>query len=107
HRARHRGRDDLDHADRVLRALDARAVERGRGRERQQPRLLDLAARARDRLQYDALRRERLAERDARVRALDHRLERALREPDQPHAMVDAPRAEPALRDLEAAAFAE
>jgi hypothetical protein len=36
-----------------------------------------------------------------------HQLERAFGQADQAHAMVDAPRAEPALRDLEAAAFAE
>ena len=36
-----------------------------------------------------------------------HRLERALGQADQPHAVVNAPRPEPALRDLEAAALAE
>ena len=42
-----------------------------------------------------------------RVRArAHHRIERALRQPDQAHAVVDATRAEPTLRDLEAAAFA-
>ncbi len=41
------------------------------------------------------------------LRAPAHALERALGEPDQPHAVMDAPGAEPALRDLEAAAFAE
>ena len=40
-------------------------------------------------------------------RALAHRLERALGRADQPHAVVDAARAEPSLRDLEAAALAE
>ena len=40
-------------------------------------------------------------------RALAHQLERALGQADQAHAVVDAARPEPALRDLEAAAFAE
>ena len=40
-------------------------------------------------------------------RALAHQLERALGQADQAHAVVDAPGPEAALRDLEAAAFAE
>ena len=39
--------------------------------------------------------------------ALAHQLERALGQADQAHAVVDAPGPEAALRDLEAAAFAE
>ena len=73
----------------------------------QQARLIDLDARVGDPLHDDALLGERLAERDALLDALDHRLERALRQTDRAHAMVDAPRPKPALRDLEAAAFAE
>ena len=41
------------------------------------------------------------------VDAPAHGLERALGDADQPHAVVDAPGAEPPLRDLEAAALAE
>ena len=41
------------------------------------------------------------------VHAPAHHLERALGQADQPHAVVDAARAEAALGDLEAAAFAQ
>ena len=49
----------------------------------------------------------RLAERDARHQPLHHRLERFLGGADRAHAMVDAARPEPPLRDLEAPALAE
>ena len=52
-----------------------------------------------------ARRRQRLAERDARDRALAHRLERALGGADRAHAVVDAARAEPGLGDHEAVAL--
>ena len=47
------------------------------------------------------------AEGDAARRPPTHPFEGALGQPDQPHAVVDATRPEPALRDLEAAPFAE
>ena len=50
---------------------------------------------------------ERFAERDPRVGARDHAFERALRQADQTHAMVDAAGPETALCDLETTAFAE
>ena len=50
---------------------------------------------------------DRLAESDARERPLAHQLERALGRADRAHAVVDAAGPEPALRDLEAAPFAE
>ena len=46
-----------------------------------------------------------LAERDAHLRALAHELERPLGHADGAHAVVDAARAEPGLRDREAAAL--
>ena len=49
---------------------------------------------------------QRLAERDARDRALAHRLERPLGGADRAHAVVDAPRAEARLGDHEAVALA-
>src|SRR5208282_6931478 len=42
---------------------------------------------------------------EARVRPLAHQFERSLGDPDGAHAVVDASRAEPRLRDGEAAAF--
>ena len=49
----------------------------------------------------------RLAEGDARCGAAAHHLERAFGEADQAHAVMDAAGPEAALRDLEAAPFAE
>ena len=54
-----------------------------------------------------ALLGDRLAEGDARLDAAAHGFQRALGQADQAHAVMDAAGAEPALRDLEAAAFAE
>ena len=78
-----------------------------RGVERQETCLLDHDARLGDALERDALLGHRLAERHPSQRALAHALERALGQADLAHAVVDATRAEAALRDLEAAAFAE
>ena len=66
-----------------------------------------MAARLGDALARHALLGDRAAEGDARGGALAHQLERALGQADQAHAVVDAARSEAALRDLEAAAFAE
>ena len=105
--ARHVGRDHLDHRDLGPRRLVADDVHHVRGVEREQPRLVDHAARFGDALVPDRLFGQRLAERDARLQAVDHHLQRALGRADRAHAVVDAPRPEPALRDLEAAALAE
>lgn len=48
-----------------------------------------------------------LAEGDPAAHAAAHLFQRAFGEADESHAMMDAARTEPALRDLEAAAFAE
>ena len=48
-----------------------------------------------------------LAERDARLEPLGHLAQRFLGHADGAHAVVDAARPEPALRDLEPAAFAQ
>ena len=53
----------------------------------------------------DALVGERLAERDALLRARAHQLERPLGHADRAHAVVDAAGAEAGLRDREAAAL--
>src|SRR5207248_2781564 len=68
---------------------------------------LDLDARLGDPFADDALVGERPAKGDAALDPRAHRLERALGEPDHPHAMMDAAGTQPALRDLEAAPFAE
>jgi len=70
-------------------------------------RRVDHDARFRNALARHALLGNRAMEGDALGRALAHLFERALGLPDQAHAVVNAPRSEPALRDLEAAALAE
>ena len=103
----HCGHDDLCGGDQVARGLVALAVHLFRGPQRQQARLLDLAPGMGDILPHRSLFAERLAERNARLRAGAHQFERALRAADQAHAVMDTAGTEPSLRDLEAAAFAE
>src|SRR6185312_7619435 len=105
--AQHVRRRDLDHRDLGARALVADRVHEIGRLQRQQPALLDGDARLRDALQRHRLFRDRLAERDARLGALAHFLERVFRLADGAHAVMDASGAEPPLRDLEAAAFAQ
>ena len=78
HAQRHARRDDLDLRDLRSRRLVADRVHQVRGVQRQQPRLIDLHARLGDVGADRALLRQRLAERDARLDARAHRLERAL-----------------------------
>ena len=78
-----------------------------RGLQREQARLLDVHPGLRDVVANDALLGERGAEGRARERTAHHELERALGHADGAHAVMDAPRPEPALGDLEAAALAE
>ena len=59
------------------------------------------------RCSHDRLLGEFLAERDARQQPLGHFLQRDFRGAERAHAMMNAARAEPALRDLKAATFAE
>ena len=74
-------RDDLDRGDLEARALLADGVHQPRGLHREQARLLDLDARlSAMRSLHDALVGERLAERDARLRARAH----AARAPARP-----------------------
>ena len=98
-------RHDLDRRDLGAGLLLADGVHHPRRLERQQAGLLDLHAGLRDAFAHDTLVGERLPERDARLRAHAHELERPLREPDGAHAVVDAAGAEAGLRDREAAAF--
>ncbi len=56
-------------------------------------------------LPHHALLRQRTPERHARRSTCAHQLERALRHPEQAHAVVDAARTEPRLRHRETAAL--
>src|SRR6185503_8186363 len=97
----------LDGRDRLLRGLVARRVHHPGRVQDEQPRLLDPDARLRDAFLRDVVLAQRLAEGDTLARTAAHQLERALRDANLAHAVVDAPRAEPSLRNLEAAPLAE
>ena len=91
HVVQHLRAEDLDHAD-----LDPRlvaAVDLLRGRQGEQPARLDLAQAVEDELLDLLVLAERLAEGHARVRALAHQVERALRLAEPAHAVEDAARA--------------
>ena len=106
--AHHVRRHHLDHGDLGASGLVAHGIHHVRGVQSEEARLVDLHAAFRDDVPGDALIGERPAERpDARVARRQRRFQRTLRDADCPHAMVDAARAEPALRDLEAATLAE
>ncbi len=107
HLAQHVRHRDLDHGDLGARHLVADRVHHVGGLEHQEARLLDADARLGDALQRHRLLGDRLAEGDARLDAPAHRLEHALGQADGAHAVMDASRAETALRDLEAASLAE
>ena len=79
-------------------------VELPGGVEHQQPGLVDGDPGVGDALAVAAEVDQRLAERRALEAAPAGQLERQLGQPDQPHAVVDAARAEPALGDREALA---
>ena len=100
-----RAADHLDRRDLGLRRLLADRVHHPRGLQREEARLFDLHARLGDALADDTLVGERLAERDAHLRAHAHQVERTFGEADGAHAVVDAAGAEAGLRDREAAAF--
>ena len=68
---------------------------------------VDVDARFGDALLPHRMLGDLLAERLAREQALAHQFERAFGDADRAHAVMDAARPEAALRDLEAAAFAE
>ena len=98
--------DDLDEPD-----LDPRRIaliDLVRGVEREQPARLDLGGGLEDHVLDRLLLGQRRAERDAGVGALAHQIEGALRLAEPAHAVEDAARTEPLLRDQEAlAALAE
>ncbi len=98
-------RHDLDGGDLEAGALVADRVHQPRRLEREQAGLLDRDPALRHPVLHHALVGQRLAERRPHLRAHAHELERLLRQPDRPHAVVDAAGAEAGLRDREAAAL--
>src|SRR5215475_15169481 len=104
---RYIGCDDLDHGNLGACGLVTDHVHHVGGVQRQQARLVDLDAGLCDPVARHAVVRNGPAEGAATDGALTHLLQRALCDAHQPHAMMDAAGAEPPLRDLETAAFAE
>src|SRR5579875_1333792 len=102
----HRRDRDLDRLDLGVRALVADRVHEPRGLQDQQPGLLDPHPGLRDPVLHHSLVRERPAPRDPARRTAAEQLERPLGRADQPHAVVDAARAEPGLGDREPVALA-
>ena len=107
HPAEHVGRGDLDHGDLGERRLVAELVHRVGRLQHQQARLVDRDPRFGHAFEHHRLLAQRFAERDPGVEAAAHLLERHFSLADRTHAVMDASRTEPALRNLEAAAFAE
>ena len=104
---RRAGRRHLDHGDLQLRPLVAHLVHGVGGLETQQAGHLDVHARLGDALLPHRLLGDALAEGGAGEQPLAHLLQRHLGRAERPHAVVDAARAQPPLRDLEAAALAQ
>ena len=103
HIVEHLRREELDRRD-----LDPRlvaAVDLVRGVERHQAAGLDLGVAVGDPVLDRLLVGERAARRLALERVRAHQLERALHLAEPAHHVVDAPRAEPLLRDQEAGAL--
>src|SRR5579859_5038518 len=92
---------DLDRLDLAVRALVAHGVHQPRGLEHQQPGLLDPDPGLGDPVLDDPLLGQRLAERGPGGHALARELQGVLSRADLPHAVVDAPGAQPRLRDRE------
>ena len=107
HLARHVRHRHLDHGDFRLGALVAHSIHHVSGMKREEAVLGNGNARLGDALERHGLLGDRLAESYPIQRAFAHRFQRALREADQAHAMMDAARTETPLRDLESAALAE
>ena len=81
----------LDLRDLLASGLLPDSVDLPRGVQHRQARRVDLDPRARDPVLHELLVGERLAARNARVRAPAHQLERALGGADRSHAVMDAP----------------
>src|SRR5467141_628000 len=103
----HVGGHHLDHGNLGPRGLVADRVHHVGGVQRQQACLVDLDAGLRDPVARHPVVRNGAAEGAAADGPLAQLFQRALGDADQPHAVMDAARAEPPLSDLEAAAFAQ
>src|SRR6267142_7082498 len=101
---RHHG---FHHADPDPRFLVAEHVHGFRSLEHHQPHRLDLAAGLRNDLHIAAEMGDLLAEGFAGEAALYHQVKRLFGFADRAHAVMDAARSEPDLRDFKTAAFAE
>src|ERR1700691_2271472 len=97
----HGGGHDLDRLDLGVRALVAHGVHQPRGLEHEQPGLLDPNPGLGDPVLDNALLGQRLAERGPVERPVAHELQGPLGRADLPHAVVDAARSQPCLRDGE------
>ncbi|ACG79582.1 regulatory protein, TetR [Phenylobacterium zucineum HLK1] len=107
HLQRHGRRLDLDHGDLQSGDLVAGLVHHVGRLQAQQAGHLDVDAGAGDPLLPDRMFRQVLAERLPGHQPLAHLLQRHLGRADGPHAVVDAPRPEPGLADLEPAPLAQ
>src|SRR4029078_9475785 len=107
HLACHARRRNLDHRDLLLRGLVTGGIHFPGRMEHEQAYLIDQDAGVGDPLLRDGLLRQCAPERNAAAGTPAHRFERALGEADETHAVMDPPRPEASLRDLEPAAFPE
>src|SRR5712692_8994008 len=107
HSQSHVRRDDLDHRDLSPRSFVADGVHHMSRFQCEQSRLLDLDPRVGNVRANRSLRGDWLTECDPRANALAQRFKRALRQPDKPHAMMNASRPQPSLSDFESATFSQ
>jgi hypothetical protein len=75
--------------------------------QHEQPRAIDFDARLRDAFLSDVVVAQRLAECDPLLRALTHQRQCPFGHPNLPHTVMNAARAQAALRNLEPASFAK
>jgi len=107
HLQRHGRRGHLDHRNLLLGGLVADLVHFPGGVQDEEACLVDEDARLCDAFARDPLFGQRAAEGGALRGAAAHVLQRALGAADHAHAVVDAPGAQAALRNLETAPLAE
>ena len=107
HLRRHARHHHLDHRNLAARGLVADRIHQVCGLQCEDPRLLDVDARLGDVRADRPLLGERLAESDPGFCAPAQRLQGALGQSNQPHAVVDAAWTKAALGNLEAAPLAQ
>ena len=99
----HIRRGHLDHGDLGQRGFITQLVHRVRGLQHQQAGLVDSNPCFGDTLKHHGLLGQRLAEGDAGTHSAAHLLERYLGLANRTHAVMNAARPKPSLRNLEAA----